>query len=899
VKLNKKYFIFAITILAIILVFFVIPVSTGLSGSTIFESLLKKLNLSPQCIQEWYCIDADTKAFRKQTIKRDGSLTCGPTQITNCPDICSNGECVESPDIRVFVSTTKDTFFVDEPIALTETLSQGASSSIGSAVSEEYTETAILYNSEEQDIINQITSSGTQTTISGEITRSISENLDPTNFFYEETYWLADNNGNEFQIFPDNIPSTGEADVSGLIFNGNLVPQNIDYTTTQAAAITGELTMAVFLVNSHLNPVEQITQQQAYNKIFDENNANSISNYIKTVSYDKVSVTGQVFGYLTLPITQIEMCDAEKLRDATFEVAEQQGLDRSAFGKKMIVHTSSGCNFQGRGIISIGASVLGTGTDLHEFGHSLGLNHANDWECGVGKTVGEKNSDCSSIEYADDFDIMGGYGHFNAIAKERLGWFDSSNILTTNNPGVYFIEPLEISGNGIKLLKVPKFSGTTSSVPPSIYSVEYRRPLNYDSSHPQALLDGAMVHFLDSGSARTNLLDFSPSSLDTQPTSVDSKEAILKVGEAFTDVKRGLHFNVRDATDDYLEFHIGREVSQIENNGNSAVTGVLKMKIQRRVNIEPQITAQAIGNPTQIGEWSDFENVLSNQQTIPAQSSLALTPIWDSVGWSTNLVGDYRLKVEFTSLGKTFEAFYEFFVVPFVCGDGICSPNENCAEDVSGCVDNACFAVSCTNGCVETLDESEISECPNNICYIPICTIEGCDQIPVAAGGTDEESFGCNGEFSCDGNGSCLYHGEPCSDSDGGINEFVKGTVFGFPWGNQTDYCSGGYVNEWYCATNGTTASTTLACPGSCQNGACVNPNLTCTDTDGGINEFVKGTVFGFPWGNQTDYCSGGYVNEWYCATNGTTASALIGCGDFSCNDGICTSNQTGGNSSF
>ncbi len=67
------------------------------------------------------------------------------------------------------------------------------------------------------------------------------------------------------------------------------------------------------------------------------------------------------------------------------------------------------------------------------------------------------------------------------------------------------------------------------------------------------------------------------------------------------------------------------------------------------------------------------------------------------------------------------------------CGDGMCSLGENCPADALYCTDNKCYEPTCTNGC---------------------------DQIPVSSGSTDEACYsnvGCSGSNCvCDGNGNCV-----------------------------------------------------------------------------------------------------------------------------------------------
>ncbi|MCX8189902.1 MAG: hypothetical protein N3F05_01595, partial [Candidatus Diapherotrites archaeon] len=93
-----------------------------------------------------------------------------------------------------------------------------------------------------------------------------------------------------------------------------------------------------------------------------------------------------------------------------------------------------------------------------------------------------------------------------------------------------------------------------------------------------------------------------------------------------------------------------------------------------------------------------------------------------------------------------------------------------------------------------------------------------------------------------------------CTDSDGGINGFVRGTV---EYQSTMaiilrDYCQDNKsVKEYFCQ-NDEPLETIVPCPDICENGACKTSSSSgsgsgtrgkCTDSDGGINGFVRGTV--------------------------------------------------------
>jgi len=163
-----------------------------------------------------------------------------------------------------------------------------------------------------------------------------------------------------------------------------------------------------------------------------------------------------------------------------------------------------------------------------------------------------------------------------------------------------------------------------------------------------------------------------------------------------------------------------------------------------------------------------------------------------------------------------------------------------------------------------------------------------------------------------------------CTDSDGGLNYYVKGTTTGLNIYNQTsnatDYCvysgqNGTYgqyltagqsaVMEYNCNSDGKTMNDDLhVCDNGCSNGACINQttpiqNITCTDSDGGLNYYVKGNTSGISpadnrsyegedvCGSQNNtYASQGQLVEHYC--DGIYHTNTIYTCPKGCQDGAC-----------
>ena len=85
-----------------------------------------------------------------------------------------------------------------------------------------------------------------------------------------------------------------------------------------------------------------------------------------------------------------------------------------------------------------------------------------------------------------------------------------------------------------------------------------------------------------------------------------------------------------------------------------------------------------------------------------------------------------------------------------------------------------------------------------------------------------------------------------CTDSDGGYDYFTKGTV---TIGNESrdDHCIGSnsLLENACCPGGGFCAHGGITCEHGCVDGACVveSENITCTDSDGGLDYYEKGEI--------------------------------------------------------
>jgi len=355
---------------------------------------------------------------------------------------------------------------------------------------------------------------------------------------------------------------------------------------TVAAAGTspnlGEQHMLVLLVNFQDDTSEPATIADVENVVYNVADENSWDFWIREASYGRAFLTGDVFGWYTLPYDTGTLCDPEALLYAAMDAvdAADPAIDFTGYRRLAVITPNMNCTWKGAGTVGIPALVTPDGATemsvfelngvgaafdgaaVHEFGHNLGLRHAAAWECGASPIIGL----CAALyPNYDNLDTLGTEslkGHYSAPHKETAGWLEPGEIITTNTPGVYQLTPMSVAG-GVKTLKIPIAGGYH-------YYVEYRQPLNHDASvlayvqalsgGGPALAQGAIIH-LDllyqstSLTADTQLLDLSPGQhADSQ---IDAADSALKVGQVFEDPDNGVYLQVLSATPQRLTVCLG------------------------------------------------------------------------------------------------------------------------------------------------------------------------------------------------------------------------------------------------------------------------------------------------------------------------------------------------------
>ncbi len=336
----------------------------------------------------------------------------------------------------------------------------------------------------------------------------------------------------------------------------------------------GEQRTAVVLINFANLPYQPFNPIEVQNIIFNSTDTNSATSIINEMSYGKTRLIGEVYGWYTLPINVTDPMakNFDYIKNAAINFIDP--LINFNDYKRLIIleiinapiggQSTSGLNevVTNDGRLMISTIVMRynepggiDGVLLHELGHSFGLLHANDLECG-NFVVGATN--CEPIEYGDNFDTMGqGTAHYNAIYKNQLGWLDSSKIVELQD-GKYYIEPLQTISNGIKAVK---------SSDSGIY-IEYRKPVGYEFYNYQNLknrtggpYEGVFIHKRIS-SIQSGLLDTSPHiSSEENPQWQDSQDVVLRIGQTYNDEQGIFSVTVNQVTENYAEIEVEKNLN--------------------------------------------------------------------------------------------------------------------------------------------------------------------------------------------------------------------------------------------------------------------------------------------------------------------------------------------------
>jgi hypothetical protein len=187
---------------------------------------------------------------------------------------------------------------------------------------------------------------------------------------------------------------------------------------------------------------------------------------------------------------------------------------------------------------------------LHEYGHTLTMQHGAAWYCGAASTAA---NGCYAVVYQDPLDILGyglAYPQPNSVHKDRLGGLPGSRALTATSSGTYTLHAYEDGADDLKVLRIPRKLPAGAGKPRGFYYLSYRHPTApWDAWFPpiQAFTTGVAIHIDETGSQfDTGLIDATPGS---NPGFSDAHDGALLLNQTFNDNLTGVSVTVMAVTD--------------------------------------------------------------------------------------------------------------------------------------------------------------------------------------------------------------------------------------------------------------------------------------------------------------------------------------------------------------
>lgn len=274
--------------------------------------------------------------------------------------------------------------------------------------------------------------------------------------------------------------------------------------------------VAVFLFNYQNSSEKEITPEEIEEMMFGEG---KFAKYFKEASYNRQVVTGDVFGWNTIPSNATSLCQANTqnlesavtsnsvnlneytniflitmcpgfIRNGSSNTSPTPHIINGTTYNKVMTWANIGTQNWDQPSNQMSESMDGEHIlnnlehlMIHEFGHALGLLHAHGIQCqGVIST-----NNCQSVALGNYFDTMA-YDtiglHFNAWSKAKLGWFSGTELRTITQSGIYSINDLE-SAN---INSPSTLTGNTKAykIKPSVNSnktpiwIEFRKAIGFD-----------------------------------------------------------------------------------------------------------------------------------------------------------------------------------------------------------------------------------------------------------------------------------------------------------------------------------------------------------------------------------------------------------------------------------
>jgi hypothetical protein len=305
-------------------------------------------------------------------------------------------------------------------------------------------------------------------------------------------------------------------------------------STVAAGAPQIQLRLAVLLVNFAKQPSQPWTKAAAEDLYFGA--SNSVAAYYDELSNGRISVTGSVFGYLTIG-SRNDYCLRKTWASAARSRATAAGIDLNEFTNIAYVFPyQKSCWWTG---FANGPKSGALGRDMwlnglmnlyvatHELAHNLGAGHAGSLICNSDGLRTAISGACRAWAYGDPFDVMGydGHRHMSAWMRSRIGALPAEDVATVTESGTYRISPAALAGTSDpRMLLIRRRNGGQ-------YALEYRQPFGAfdDFADGSPAVNGISVRVVPASvTVNTRLVD-------TRPETCTFNDAPLAEGRTLAD----------------------------------------------------------------------------------------------------------------------------------------------------------------------------------------------------------------------------------------------------------------------------------------------------------------------------------------------------------------------------
>ena len=384
------------------------------------------------------------------------------------------------------------------------------------------------------------------------------------------TYTLTTDKGRQYTVVfssDDLVPVPGTwVTLSGRAKQGTIYAEAVlqgPPAPDLAHRTLGEQRFVIALVNFQDATTENVTVAQVEARMFDP--LYSADQWWQENSYGKTWATGDVFGWITLPMDRA--CDYHQVQHLTIDALDAL-TDLTQYNRLYIlIPQAGGCTWGGLGTLGTETFPTNDGPwttttswtrseyfnetlnnprravflTTHEVGHNFGRHHSSSITWSGGRSLGPfdcRGCESTLTEYGDRFCALGGSGrpaHFSAMHKLALNWFEPENVVEVTRSGTYEIDPYAIASADPKVLRIHRGFGP-GWVRDEYIIAEWRQQIGFDNeinySNGNAY-DGVILRYDYTDAYPARIHSFGP---DMTPGDSDMRNAALETGQTWDDL---------------------------------------------------------------------------------------------------------------------------------------------------------------------------------------------------------------------------------------------------------------------------------------------------------------------------------------------------------------------------